>query len=68
VLKGLLNLLLIFIVVALARRAIRSFFAPTQPQRPPESDVHDGTSKSSAKHPAIAEDEVIEDAEFEELD
>ncbi len=69
-LKLILNLLLLLVAFTLVRRALGRFFGvaetkpppeqPQQPQQPPQSQ--------SGRHPAIDENAVIEDAEFEELD
>ena len=69
--KLILNLLLLLIAFAFVRRAIRRFLAPAADQTPPQ-DPPGGwkePGQQSGGHPAFDEkQEVIEDAEFEELD
>ena len=67
--KLILNLLLLFLAFTLVRRAVRRFLTPTKPQSPPpDGSQQRRTRPGERKHPALREDEVIEDAEFEELD
>ena len=67
--KLILNLLLLFIAFALVRRAVRRFLTPAKPQSPPPTGSQQRrTWPGERKHPALRDDEVIEDAEFEELD
>lgn len=68
--KLILNLLLLFVVFSLVRRSIRRFFAPQDPP-PPEEPPAQGRPRDatgSGRHPAIDDNTIIEDAEFEELD
>jgi hypothetical protein len=67
--KLILNLLLLFVVFSLVRRAIRRFLAPppAEPTEPPRTGGRPHEAAGSGKHPAIDESQ-IEDAEFEELD
>jgi len=70
-LKLILNLLLFLVVFAFARRALRRLFTPTPPPSPSEHqprDSHPDPGPASGGRLAIDKDEVIEDAEFEEID
>ena len=68
--KLILNLLLFLVVFAFARRALRRLFSPppsSRPSEPPPASRPD-EDPVSGRHLAFDKDEVIEDAEFEELD
>jgi hypothetical protein len=72
-LKLILNLLLLFVAFIFVRRAVGRLFAPRPTSPPPRQGRQDPPPEgkpnpSSGKHPAIGEDEVIEEGEFEELD
>jgi hypothetical protein len=69
-LKLILNFLLFLVVFAFARRALKRLITPTPPprtsERPP--DTHPDSQSDSGSRAAFDRNEVIEDAEFEELD
>ena len=64
-----LKLLLFLVAFLFIRRAIGRLMSP-KPTAPPRDRHQDppGGESASGKHPAIGEDEVIEEGEFEELD
>lgn len=68
--KLILNLLILFAAFTLVRRMLRGLFAGNQsrPEDQAGPEVHTPPRSESGRHPAIDEDEEIEDAEFEELD
>jgi len=69
-LKLILNLLLLFIAFLFVRRAIGQFLAPRPASPPPRRPRQEPPRQERASGPtqSIRKDEVIEDAEFEELD
>ena len=68
--KLILNLLLLFVAFALVRRAVRRLFSPSSAEPPPQDPAgrRNEPGSPSGGHPAFDENQVIEDAEFEELD
>ena len=68
--KLILNLLLFLVVFGFARRALVRLLTRNAP--PPSSgDARSGypeSGQASGRHTAFDKDEVIEDAEFEEID
>ena len=70
---GLILKLILFLVASLfIRRAIGRLISPKPTSPPPregrEKAAREESGPPSGKHPAIGEDEVIEEGEFEELD
>jgi hypothetical protein len=71
-LSVILKLLLFLIAFMFVRRAIGRLFSPGPGSPPPREGRNDPPREeqppTSPQHPAIGEDEVIEEGEFEELD
>ena len=65
-----LKLVLFLVAFLFIRRAVGRLLSPKPTAPPPRDRRQDppGGESASGKHPAIGEDEVIEEGEFEELD
>jgi len=65
-----LKLLLFFVAFVMVRRVISRFLSPGTTPPPPRRERSEPPRQepTSGGHPAIGDDEVIEDGEFEELD
>ncbi len=68
--KLILNLLLFLVIFGFARRMLTRLLTRNAPPRPSEGARRSNPDpdRASGRHAAFDKDEVIEDAEFEELD
>ena len=68
--KLILNLLLFLVIFGFARRVLTRLLTRNTPPRPSREKrgSYPDPDRSSGRHEAFDKNEVIEDAEFEELD